>query len=493
MSSYFRNVVCYLSLVLPGLLVLGNIHLSAQDSKPLQIGSNRELFVDQYLIDKLNNVTQELHAPRNEAAVLKFDNSWEGNFSGYSTIIKDGTQYKLYYRGVREAKADGNENEVTCYAESADGINWVKPNLGIYTIDGTKNNNVVLAQAAPATHNFTPFLDTNPKAKASERYKALGGVDKTGLFAFVSPDGIHWKKVQDSAVYKTGVFDSQNVAFWSESEQQYVCYFRTWSDGGFTQYKGYRSVSRTTSKDFINWSAPVKMTFGDTPLDHLYTNQTSPYFRAPHIYLAIGARFMPKRQVLTDEQAKALNVNPNYFKDCSDAILMATRGGNNYDRTFMESFIRPGIGLENWVSRSNYPVLNVVQTSPAEISVYVNESYAQPTAHIKRYSLRLDGFASLNAGLKGGEVITKPFKFKGKELEINYSTSAAGSVRIEILDEKNKPLPGYTLNDSQEIIGNEIKRIVSWNGKEDVSALSGKIIRLKIYLKDADLYALKFN
>lgn len=493
MGSYFRNRIRYWSLILPAVLMLGNIHLFAQDSRPLQVGSNRELFVDQYLIYKLNNVTQELHTPRNEGVVLKFDNPWEGNFSGYCTIIKDSNQYKLYYRGIREAGKDGNDNEVTCYAESSDGFNWVKPDLGIYTINGTMNNNVILAHVAPATHNFSPFLDANPDAKASERFKAVGGTGKTGLFAFVSADGIHWKKAQEAAVFKTGVFDSQNVAFWSESEQQYVCYFRTWSDGGFTLYKGYRSVSRTTSKDFINWTNPVNMTFGNTPLDHLYTNQTSPYFRAPHIYLAIGARFMPKRQVLTDEQAKALNVNPNYFKDCSDAILMTTRGGNNYDRTFMESFIRPGIGLENWVSRSNYPVLNVVQTSPSELSVYVNESYAQPTAHIKRYSLRLDGFASLNAGLKGGEVITKPFKFKGKELEINYSTSAAGSVRIEILDEKNKPVPGYTLNDSQEIIGNEIKRIVSWNGKEDVSSLEGKPVKLKIYLKDADLYSLKFN
>jgi hypothetical protein len=467
--------------------------LLAQSGQPLQLANNRELFVDQYLIEKLNNITQELHTPRNEGTVLKFDNPWEGNFSGYSTIIKDGTQYKLYYRGIREAGKDGNSNEVTCYAESSDGINWTKPNLGIYTIDGTTNNNVVLANAAPATHNFSPFLDKNPNAKAAERFKAFGGVDKTGLFAFVSADGIHWKKVQDSAVYKTGVFDSQNVAFWSESEQQYVCYFRTWSDGGFTQYKGFRSVSRTTSKDFIHWTAPVKMTFGNTPLDHLYTNQTSPYFRAPQIYLAIGARFMPKRQVLTDEQAKALNVNPDYFKDCSDAIFMTTRGGSVYDRTFMQSFIRPEIGLENWVSRSNYPVLNVVQTSPTELSVYVNESYAQPTAHIKRYALRLDGFASLEADFKAGDATTKPFVFKGKQLEINYSTSAAGYVRFEILDAKGKPIPGYTFNDSQEIIGNEISRIVSWNGNSDVSSLQGKPVRLKIYLKDADLYALKFN
>jgi hypothetical protein len=202
---------------------------------------------------------------------------------------------------------------------------------------------------------------------------------------------------------------------------------------------------------------------------------------------------MPKRQVLTEEQAKALNVNPNYFKDCSDAVFMSTRGGAVYDRTFMQSFIRPEIGLENWVSRSNYPVLNVVQTSPTEISVYVNESYAQPTAHIKRYSLRLDGFASLQAGFKEGDIITRPFVFKGKELEINYATSAAGFVRVEMLDAKGKSIPGYTFNDCMEIIGNEIKRIVSWNGKEDVSALEGKQVRLKIYMKDADLYALKFS
>ncbi len=460
-----------LTFMLAVMLLPANGVLLAQTTRP--IANTRELFVDQYLIEKLDNLTQELHTPRSEGAVLKFDNPWEGDFSGYSTIIKDGTQFKMYYRGIREAGGgDGNENEVTCYAESSDGIYWTKPNLGIYEINGTRNNNVILTKAAPATHNFSPFLDANPNAKATERYKALGGIDKSGLIAFVSADGVDWRKVQETPVFKTGVFDSQNVAFWSESEQQYLCYFRTWSDGGFTQYKGFRSVSRSTSKDFINWTAPVHMSFGNTPLDHLYTNQTSPYFRAPQIYLAIGARFMPNRQVINDEEAKILNVNPKYFKDCSDAIFMTTRGGSVYDRTFLQSFIRPAIGLQNWVSRSNYPVLNVVQTSPEELSIYVNENYAQPTAHIKRYSMRLDGFASLKAGFKEGTLTTKPFTFTGKELEINYSTSAAGYVKVELLDAKGKPVSGFTVSEAQEIIGNEIKRVVSWKGNSDVSALA---------------------
>jgi hypothetical protein len=105
--------------------------LFAQTAGPINIGDDRELFVDRYLIEKLNNITQELHTPVNEGTVLKFDNPWEGNFSGYSTIIKDGNQFKLYYRGIREAGKDGNDNEVTCYAESSDGIKWVKPDLGI--------------------------------------------------------------------------------------------------------------------------------------------------------------------------------------------------------------------------------------------------------------------------------------------------------------------------------------------------------------------------
>ena len=171
---------------------------------------------------------------------------------------------------------------------------------------------------------------------------------------------------------------------------------------------------------------------------------------------------------------------------------MTSRGGNEYTRTFMESFIRPGIGLDNWVSRSNYPALNVVQTSPEEMSLYVNQDYAQPTANLYRYSLRVDGFSSISAPYIGGELITKPSTFTGTELEINYSTSAAVEIRFEIQDENGFPIPGYTMEDGQVIIGNEISRIVEWNGNKDLDKLVSKIVKLRIYMKDANLYSIKF-
>ncbi|WP_172594287.1 glycoside hydrolase family protein [Mariniphaga sediminis] len=471
------------------LVSLGCKNKEVSNSEVIQLEDKREIFVDHYLIDKLENASIQLHHPNDEGIVMYFDKPWEGVFCTYSTVINDNGLYRAYYRGGLSVDNEPYSNEeFTCYAESKDGIHWYKPDLGLYEINGTLENNVVLANEAPVHHNFSPFLDENPNALPDQKFKALGGTirEKIGLIPYTSPDGIHWKKLTDGGVIKEGAFDSQNVSFWSESEQCYVCYFRTFSNG-------YRTVSRATSTDFINWSEPVEMTYGDTPPEHLYTQQTSPYFRAPHIYVAIGGRFMPGRQVLTKEQAEELNVNPGYFKDCSDAFFMTSRGGNEYDRTFMEAFIRPGIGLDNWVSRSNYPALNVVQTGPEEMSIYVNQDYAQPTAHLRRYSMRLDGFTSVSAPYSGGEMITKPFSFTGNQLEINYSTSAAGEIRVEIQDEKGVPLSGYTLEDSQEIIGNEISRIVHWNHTKDLTELRGKTVRLRISMKDADLYSIRFK
>ncbi|MEN8228283.1 MAG: hypothetical protein ABFS38_09030 [Bacteroidota bacterium] len=476
------------------LILVFSSSLSAQThvdkEEVVDIGSRRELFTDHFLIERMDHLQLRLHEPTDEGIVLRFDRPWEGPFCGYATIIKDDSLFRLYYRGLPSAGKDGSDLETTCYAISVDGINWVKPDLGLFQVSGSYKNNVVLANAAPVTHNFSPFLDTRKGIDPTQRYKALGGTEGSGLKAYVSEDGIRWNLIQEEPVFTEGLFDSQNVAFWSESEQRYLCYFREWSGDG---YSGFRSVSRTTSEDFIHWSDPVEMEFGDTPREHLYTNQTAPYFRAPHIYVSVAARFMPDRQVLTEKQALELNVNPKYFKDCSDAIFMTSRGGNRYDRTFMEGFIRPGIGLQNWVSRSNYPALNVVQTAPDEMSVYVNQDYAQPTSHLRRYSLRLDGFTSLHASYEGGEMITRPFRFTGDTLFLNFSTSAAGSVRVELLSRDGSPLEGFELENSKEHIGNEIEKAVSWQGDPDLMTLTDQPVRLRFVMKDANLYSLQFK
>ena len=88
---------------------------------------------------------------------------------------------------------------------------------------------------------------------------------------------------------------------------------------------------------------------------------------------------------------------------------------------------------------------------------------------------------------------TKPLRFSGEKLVLNYWTSAGGIIRVELLDEAGKPLPGYAAGDCQKIIGNEIRRVVSWGDKANLSELVGKPVRLRFRIIDADLYSLRFE
>ena len=471
-------------------ICLFTLATTAASQEIVDLDAHRALFVDTELIDTLGGAALKLHEPQPAGIALFFDHPWESRYCGYVTVFQDGDRYRMYYRGLPEAGKDGSNNEVTCYAESEDGIHWNKPVLGIHVVNGFRENNVVLANMAPYSHNFAPFLDTRPGVPGDERYKAIAGTSHTGLAAFASADGLHWRKMREEPIITEGAFDSQNVGFWSEHEQQYVCYFRTWSE---SKFGGFRSVSRCTSPDFIEWSAPAAMEFGGTPMEHLYTNQTLPYYRAPDIYVAIAARFMPGRRVASVEEAAELGVEANYSGDCSDAVLLTSRGGNHYTRTFMEGFIRPGIGLDNWTSRTNYPAHGIVPTGENEMSIYVQRRYGQPDHYLERLTLRPDGFVSVNAPYAGGEMRTKPFTFTGKTLMLNYATSAAGFVKVEVQDAAGTPIEGYALSDAAEIIGNFVERNVRWGTKADLAELAGIPIRLRFVMKDADLYSLRFE
>jgi hypothetical protein len=247
---------------------------------------------------------------------------------------------------------------------------------------------------------------------------------------------------------------------------------------------------RATSDDFVNWTPFVPLDLGGAPADHLYTNQIHPYFRAPHIYVGIAARFNPGRQVLTAEEARETGVHPDYFKDTSDSVLLTARGGAVVSRYFRESFLRPGLGLNHWVSRDNYPALGIVETGEGEMSFYVNRHYGQPTAHLQRFALRTDGLASLHAGWRGGELLTKPFVLAGRQLELNFATSAAGGVRVEVQNADETAIPGLGLGDCRELIGDRLAKTVQWRG--DLAAMAGQPVRLLFSLRDADVYSWRF-
>ncbi|MFM7291753.1 MAG: hypothetical protein ACKO6B_11040 [Planctomycetia bacterium] len=135
---------------------------------------------------------------------------------------------------------------------------------------------------------------------------------------------------------------------------------------------------------------------------------------------------------------------------------------------------------------------------PPELSFYVQEgdgpqTFESERGAVRRHTLRLDGFASVHAPLTGGRLVTKPFVFSGDTLAINFSTSGGGRIRIGLTDAAGEPIEGRSLDDCDLVYGDEHDRVVSWGGRETLSDLAGQPVRLVVELKDADLYAIRFE
>ncbi|MFA6112299.1 MAG: hypothetical protein WDA75_26365, partial [Candidatus Latescibacterota bacterium] len=313
----------------------------------IEIGSRLELLVDDLLIERTVDVELRLQHPVPREVALVHDAPWEGNTCCYHTVFKDEDRYRLYYRGSHydEQAERSTHPEVSCYAESRDGIHWEKPDLGLVEFQGSRQNNIVWN--GYGAHNLAPFLDGNPACRPEARYKALAGSGKEGLRALVSADGVRWSLLRQEPVITKGAFDSQNLAFWDGGRGRYVEFHRQLEkvDG-----VAVRRIMTCTSEDFLHWTDPVWVEFPLAVLEQLYTNQVGPYFRAPHLYLGFPKRFVPGRRVVEPKP-----------EGLSDGVFMTSRDGVNF-RRWEEAFIRPGLQPERWYNRNNMTACGVVPT-----------------------------------------------------------------------------------------------------------------------------------
>ena len=449
----------------------------------IDIGSRRELLVDDFLIEKMEGVQLRLHRPLPRDVAIVHDAPWEGNTCFYHTIFQDGDLYRMYYRGSHASGQGELDHQVVCYAESRDGKTWEKPELGIVEFRGSKKNNIIWDGLG--SHNFAPFKDARPNCAPDEIYKALASKGSEGLYPFKSSDAVHWSLMRDEPVITDGAFDSQNQAFWDTERNCYAAYHR---DGKLHGEVKVRDIKTSTSDDFAQWSEPVWLEYEGAPTEHLYTNQILPYYRAPHIYMGFPKRFTPKR-IENDGTNSGL----------SDAVFMSSRDGWHF-RRWGEAFIRPGLQPERWINRNNMIGRGLVETAadiagtPDEISLYSMEGYYRgDSCQMRRFTLRRDGFVSAQAPRSGGELLTRSLVFSGGELALNVSTSSAGSVRVEVQSETGAAIESYALEDCEEIYGDELERVVRWKGGADVSNLADRPVRLRLAMDDADVFALQFR
>lgn len=468
----------------------------------------REVFWDEYLMDECQGVQVKMHAPRREEIAFVCDESWEGSVSGYFQIFRDGDIYRMYYRGGHmDLDTDGHfrtpGQSQFCYAESRDGIRFTRPDLGIVNWNGNTRNNILFAKEMD---NIYIFRDDNPECPKEERYKGLCGEYAKGLMLYTSADGVHFSET-GRCVNDKGNFDSLNTCFWNPETKKYELYYRGAHLLGDSELDkitrnvegAVRDIFWCESEDFRHWTDGVRLEYGDTPDYQMYTNNVMVYPRAGHMHIGFPTRYTERRMDVSSVVSlpnwtlrKGLIENGGRSGTAmTDTVIMTSRDGLHFRRTG-ESYIRPGLEFaDNWVYGDCYMAYGLAETREPvsgnmEWSMYATENYRMGPVRWRRYTTRLDGFFSWNGGWMPGYVLTKPVAFDGDSLNINFSTSAQGYVRIIVCDETGTALDGY---DSGYLFGDTLKRNVEFEKK--LGDLAGKTVRLRVELCDADLYSME--
>ena len=497
--------------------------------QPIEIGSNKQLFIDYRFIESFYGVKLSMNAPVKAEPVLVAETPIEGHRIGvFSTVIEADGRYLMYYDAIPNSAGDDN-GVMICLAVSNDGITWRRENVGLHEVCGSRNNNVVLPGCLgtvfldPKEHEGSRFwwIGYSNKNKWIEAKNMVYGAEEAHLYLMHSKDGIHWRF--KGPVLPFGC-DTANQCFWDVRLEKYVAYVRA------RHPERGRVVSRVEVDDLLSvpwphqprresptgkpWTRlttelPIVMASDDLdpPQTDMYHPCVHQYPWAQDVYLAFPSpyRHYDRFDSWWHPDYEAFDSHGRdhrgqYKIDGPVEIACAvSRDGVCFDR-FRAPYVSLGrIGEVD--GGSMYMGLGMVRHGD-EIWQYYG---GLPTTHgdydlkrnrylgaIRRVVQRLDGFVSADADYTGGKIITPPLQFEGVRLQLNVDCGALGEVWVELLDERSLPIEGFTMDDAVSADRNGVAQEVWWKQGPDVGKLAGRFVRLRIRMRAAKLYAFQF-
>jgi len=451
----------------------------------MQLTNAPQLFVDFERVDnahpsgrakRMRGVQRVFHQPMHHPhPVLAPEKPWEQR--GFtSSAIEDAGRLKMWYL---TGLADGRH--VTCLAESEDGVHWERPELGLHGFEGSSANNIVV----PASHHegqdhFESVLTAPLEGDPQQRFKAPGWSSHdwdgpgAGIYTATSPDGLHWTHRPDPIFRfhpRPGTDDLGPVgdAHWLMIDTLSRRY------AAFLRHLPHRMVS--FSEDFVHWTPPEVVIRSQHWADHLYSNSAFVYGDQ---YLGLLSVFdlRPERRDLTCWLISSRDA-VNWERCPTEAPLLQCGGIGAWDRFICHNGGSPPV-------RWGDELLIYYRGAARRHGPYEGADDGGTAMGVGLARLRLDGFASLDASFDGGEVVTTPWEIAGGQLRINAKCDY-GEVRVELLDEEDRPLAGYGAEDCVPVSADGGDLPVRWQEQGELPA--GQTVKLRFLLRNARLYS----
>ncbi len=466
-----------------------------QPPPPLNIGHRKQLLVDNYVISEMSNVTRELGQAtkaNNGQPVIVADKPWEDpDIFRLGSVIHDGGKFKMRYQ----------LNSSNCgYAESEDGLNWTKPNLGFYEYQGSWSNNILVDfkgwTCLPDPHETDP----------AHKYKSAYGTDTVMAALAHSQDGFQWTPYNNGNPVTGRAADTINQLLWDGDAGLYRLYTRTdfGSGGGAGEIRGTRDMTNPDIKvNPTNWT-----TIRNWRFDREYQEYNRRQIYALNGWLYEGVHFglLWCYEWPNDLSEGGYDTYTRHERDIMSFYILTCRGNEMWDTSWVYAQ-RPliprgpsGSFDKDWVQAS--PNIITWQDkhwiyysgSKERHNIYLIRDATQTRwqVSIGLATLRLDGFVFLEAKDTPGTVLTRVLIPEGDELQIN-ANALGGSILVEILDAAGQPVPGYGAADCDPITTDSVRQLVTWRGLSRLDGLPTCGTRLRFHMTRAKLYSFQMT
>ncbi len=439
----------------------------------------RQIFVDDYRIANKEGVVRKANACKKlPSPVLHAEKPWEDDrVYVYGTVLYDAKNdsFTMWYM---------SSFNLIMAATSKDGIVWDRPGLGIWDYEGSTDNNIVYAMHSPS-------VVFNPQSSdPDKRYTMIGCIKKPvrGYYAACSSDGLNWKPYLKNPVLDGS--DTCTLAF-DSCRQEYLAFHKLTHE-----YRGHRRrlVYLSTSKDVQNWSEPeLVMAPDETDDDQTraeggicsqFYNISAFQYAGQWLGLITHFRYNGEPKEKGPKQSKydgPIDVQVVHSRDgrewqrCSDRSPVIPNGPYDYDAGCILGVANSPVIVDNemWIY---YTAITTTHGG------YVPEKKIT----IARAVWRLDGMVSIKADEKGGWIETGTFTTSGDHLIVN-ADAHQGNLSVAVLDAEGEIIPGYSHKECVPVKSDSVRHHIKW--KNNDSLMKGQPIRLRFYLKNAELFS----